>query len=50
MELFDLGDDARGVSSTEVRKAVKEGRWEEVERLVPVEGVREVLKREGMYQ
>ncbi|ORY61179.1 hypothetical protein BCR35DRAFT_283473 [Leucosporidium creatinivorum] len=50
VELFDLGDEAKGVSSTEVRKAVKKGSWEEVERLVPVEGVREVLKRKGMYK
>lgn len=50
VELFDLGNEAKGVSSTEVRQAVKEGRWEAVERLVPFAGVRELLKREGMYQ
>lgn len=50
VQLFDLAEEARDVSSTEVRKAVKAGRWEDVERLVPLSGVRAVLRRERMYQ
>ncbi|BGP19034.1 hypothetical protein JCM10213_009256 [Rhodosporidiobolus nylandii] len=50
VELYDLEDEnVRDISSTEVRKAVKEGRWEDVRRDVPFERVIEVLQRERLY-
>ncbi|GAA5857304.1 hypothetical protein JCM8547_002209 [Rhodosporidiobolus lusitaniae] len=48
VEMFDLEDEKlKGMSSTEVRKAVKEGWWDDVRRYVPFEGVVEVLRQEA---
>ncbi|BGP37369.1 hypothetical protein JCM10449v2_001275 [Rhodotorula kratochvilovae] len=50
VEMFDLPEAARDVSSTRVRQAVKEGRWVDVERDVPFERVIEIVRREGLYR
>ncbi|GAA5828985.1 hypothetical protein JCM11251_004088 [Rhodosporidiobolus azoricus] len=50
VELFDLDETVRAISSTEIRQAVKEHRWEDVRRDVPFEGVLEILQREGLYE
>ncbi|GAA5885022.1 hypothetical protein JCM6882_007195 [Rhodosporidiobolus microsporus] len=51
VELFDLEDEhVRSISSTEIRRAVKDERWDDVRRDVPFEGVVEVLQREGLYR
>jgi nicotinamide-nucleotide adenylyltransferase len=46
VEMYDLDERLQVISSTEIRKAAKEGRWEDVRRDVPFEGVVELLKRE----
>lgn len=50
VEMIDL-DQGRvmGVSSTSVREAVKAGQWDRVSELVPMPGVREIIKREKLY-
>ncbi|GAA6047705.1 hypothetical protein JCM3770_001732 [Rhodotorula araucariae] len=50
VEMFDLPQAAREVSSTRVRQAVKEGRWQDVQRDVPFERVVEIMRREGLYR
>ncbi|GAA6035030.1 hypothetical protein JCM8097_002151 [Rhodosporidiobolus ruineniae] len=51
VELFDLEDEkVKGISSTAIREAVKEERWEDVRRDVPFEGVVEILRRERLYR
>lgn len=50
VEMFDLdGGRVKEVSSTAIRAAVKEGRTDDVERMVPVKGVRDVVERERLY-
>lgn len=49
VEMFDLEEKLHAISSTEVRKAAKEGRWEDVRRDVPFEGVVEILKRDEKH-
>ncbi|GAA5973253.1 hypothetical protein JCM11641_003036 [Rhodosporidiobolus odoratus] len=50
IELFDLDEKVRGVSSTAIRQAVQEERWDEVKRDVPFPGVLGILLREGLYK
>ncbi|BGO97149.1 hypothetical protein NBRC10513v2_001069 [Rhodotorula toruloides] len=50
VEMFDIEERFRTISSTEVRRAVKEERWDDVRRAVPVEGIIDVIRREGLYQ
>ncbi|KAJ8296449.1 Nicotinamide mononucleotide adenylyltransferase [Rhodotorula toruloides] len=50
VEMFDIEERFRTISSTEVRRAVKEERWEDVRRDVPIEGIIDVIKREGLYK
>ncbi|GAA5891374.1 hypothetical protein JCM5296_006504 [Sporobolomyces johnsonii] len=50
VELFDLDAEMQRISSTEIRRAAAEGRWEAVERDVPFPRVVEIVKREGLYQ
>lgn len=50
VEMFDIEERCRTISSTEVRRAVKDERWDDVRRDVPVEGVINVIKREGLYK
>ncbi|GAA6012613.1 hypothetical protein JCM10207_009057 [Rhodosporidiobolus poonsookiae] len=51
VRLFDLEAEAvKGISSTEIRRAVKEQRWQDVRRDVPFEGVVEIVRREGLYR
>ena len=47
IEMFDLPEEVAGISSTGVRKCVKEG--EEWERLV-LKGAREIIRRDGLYR
>ncbi|KAK4052106.1 hypothetical protein OIV83_002400 [Microbotryomycetes sp. JL201] len=49
--LFELAaQDAKDVSSTRIRQAVKQGQKRELEQLVPVEQVRRIIDREGLYR
>ncbi|SCV72402.1 BQ2448_3939 [Microbotryum intermedium] len=48
--MCDVDDQALNVSSTDVRNAVKEGRWRDVQKWINVEGVREVIKKERLYE
>lgn len=48
--LFDLPEEARQVSSTRVRQAVKEERWDDVKRDVPFDAVVNIIQREGLYR
>jgi len=50
LEVFDLDPEVQGISSTEIRKAVKEGDWEKLERMVPFPGVVEIIKSEKLYK
>lgn len=50
VEVFDLPDEAQDVSSTRVRQAVQDGRWDDVARDVPFDEVVEIIKREGLYR
>ncbi|GAA5844844.1 hypothetical protein JCM9279_000015 [Rhodotorula babjevae] len=50
VDVFDLPNEAQDVSSTRVRQAVQDGRWDDVARDVPFEEVVEVIKREGLYR
>jgi len=49
LEVFDLDPEVQGISSTEIRKAVKEGDWEKLEKMVPFPGVVEIIKKEKLY-
>lgn len=47
IEMYDLPEAVAGISSTGVRKCVKEGgEWEEM----VLEGVEEIVKRDGLYR
>ncbi|KPV76880.1 uncharacterized protein RHOBADRAFT_51865 [Rhodotorula graminis WP1] len=50
VEVFDLPGEAQGVSSTRVRQAVQEGRWDDVARDVPFEAVVGIIRREALYR
>ncbi|GAA6064765.1 hypothetical protein JCM10212_004413 [Sporobolomyces blumeae] len=49
VHVVDLPAQVREVSSTTVRAAVKDGRWDDVERDVPFPGVVKIVKRERLY-
>ncbi|GAA5908750.1 nicotinamide-nucleotide adenylyltransferase [Sporobolomyces salmoneus] len=50
LKLVDLEEESvRGISSTAIRKAVKEGDWEKVNEMVPFPSVIEVIKREQLF-
>ncbi|SGY69890.1 BQ5605_C004g03075 [Microbotryum silenes-dioicae] len=48
--MCDVDDQALNVSSTDVRKALKEGRRGDVDKWINVQGVREVIKKERLYE
>ncbi|BGP22249.1 hypothetical protein JCM10295v2_001128 [Rhodotorula toruloides] len=50
VQIFDVEERLRTISSTEVRRAVREERWEDVRRDVPVEGIIDVIRRERLYK
>lgn len=50
LEMFDLDEKVRGISSTEIRKAVKAGDWDKVREMVPYPRVIDIIKKEGLYQ
>lgn len=49
LEMFDLDEKVRGISSTEIRKAVKAGDWDKVREMVAYPRVVDVIKEEGLY-
>lgn len=50
VEMVDLAEGrVMDVSSTKVREAVKAGDWDRVNEMVPVSGVRDIIKREKLY-
>lgn len=50
VELFDLPDEARAISSTAIRAAVQEGRWDDVASSIPVKGIVDIVRRDGLYR
>ncbi|GAA5930683.1 hypothetical protein JCM1841_004736 [Sporobolomyces salmonicolor] len=50
VELFDLDENIQRISSTAIRRAAAEGRWNAVERDVPFPRVVEIIKREALYR
>lgn len=51
VECFDIDEEElRGISSTKVREAVRSGSWEEVEKMIGVQEVVEVIRRETLYK
>ncbi|GAA5990693.1 hypothetical protein JCM10908_003193 [Rhodotorula pacifica] len=51
IDLFDIPDpQVQGISSTAVRAAASEGRWEDVSKSVPVPEVVEIMRSRQLYQ
>ncbi|GAA5998097.1 nicotinamide-nucleotide adenylyltransferase [Rhodotorula paludigena] len=50
VELFDLPDEARAISSTAIRAAVQEDRWDDVARSIPVKGIVDIVRRDRLYR
>ncbi|GAA5976567.1 hypothetical protein JCM5350_006684 [Sporobolomyces pararoseus] len=53
LKIVDLGTDnekVKGISSTEIRNAVKEDDWDKVEEMVPFPSVIEVIQKERLYR